>query len=180
MVLGGTITSPSALAWLCPEPTTNTQDYLHSTAGSKAHSCTRRINRITPICSLSQINPLPAPHAGRTRAPAPQGTTFTLSQSSLNTKNPPLVPAEDACSFRPRATVPGPVTSPAEAPSTSSAPHRVSISSSTAANPHSSEEEASSSRALLPSLPPWHGRTQPGQVVVPELPSGCRPHRGPA
>lgn len=146
MLLSGTITSRGALAWLCPEPSTNTQDHLHSPAGS----CTRCINRITPIHSLSQINPLPAPQAGRTRAPAPQGATFSLSQSSLGTESPPLAPAEDAWSFRPWATVPGPVTGPAGAPSAPSAPHRVSISSSTAANPHTSKEEASSSRALLP------------------------------
>lgn len=176
MVLSGTITSRSALAWLCPEPTANIQDYLHNTTGSKAHSCTRRINRITPIYSLSQINPLPAPRTGRTRAPAPQGTTFSLSRSSLGTENPPLAPVEDASSFSPWATVPRPVTSPAEAPSTSSAQHCVSISSSTATNPHTSEEEASSGRALLPApLPAWHRPTQPGQVVAPELPSGCRP-----
>lgn len=114
MMLSGTITSQCALGWQCPEPTTNTQDYLHSPARPKAHSCTRHINRITPIHSLSQINPLPAPQAGRTRARAPQGATFSQSQSSLGTENPPLAPAEDGCSFRPWATVPRPVASSAE------------------------------------------------------------------
>lgn len=182
--------SPTALPW-CPvapsppkapspgsaqSPSQTPRITLHSIAGSKAHSCTRRINRITLIYSLYQINPLPAPHAGRTRAPAPQGATFSPSQSSLGTENPPLAPVEDACSFRPGTTVPRPVTSPAEAPSASSAQHRVSISSSTAANSHTSEEEASSSRALLPApLPAWHRSMQPGQAVVLELPSGCGP-----
>lgn len=121
-------------------------DYLCSTAGSKAHSGARRINRITLIYSLTQKNPLPAPRTGRTRAPAPRGATFSPSRSSPRTKEPPRTPA--SMGMPQRMSVPPPhgprcggrVTSPAEALSASSAQPSVSISSRAAAFPHAGGE----------------------------------------
>lgn len=121
-------------------------DYLCSAAGSKAHSGARRINRISPIYSLSQINPPPAPRIGRTRAHAPQGATFSPTWSSPHTGKPPLAPAsagEPQRTSVPPAQGPrcrGRVTSPAEAPSASSAQPCVSISSRAAAVPRAGGE----------------------------------------
>lgn len=92
-ILGSTNTSQNTHAPVCPAPIVNTQHYLHSITRSEAHSSTRHINGITPINSLSWINPPPAPHAGRTRALAPRGTTFSPSRSSPRTEKPPCTPA---------------------------------------------------------------------------------------
>lgn len=140
-ILGSTNTSQNTHAPVCPAPIVNTQHYLHSITRPEAHSSTRHINGITPINSLSWINPPPVPHAGRTRALAPRGTTFSPSRSSPHTEKPPRTPASTGELQRMPVPPPhgprcrGQVTSRAEAPSASSAQLCISISSRAAAFP---------------------------------------------
>lgn len=165
VMLGGTKASRSALAQACLAPAANTRDYLHSADGSEAHTGTRCINRISLIYSLSQINPPPAPRAGRTRAPAPRGATFSPSRSSPRTEKPPLAPActgETAEDVHPSVPAPhgprcrGRVTSPAEPRSASSAQPCVSIFSCAAAFPCAGgegDEPRQSPACSFPSCP---------------------------
>lgn len=179
-MLGGTKASRSALAQACPAPAANTRDYLHSADGSEAHAGTRCINRISLIYSLSQINPPPAPRAGRTRAPAPREATFSPSRSSPRTEKPPLAPASagepQRMSIRPSLQ---PTGRGAEAGSPAQPNPRALrqlnpaflFSAALPPFPAPAERETSPGRARLAASPPArHHETQPGQVAALELP----------
>lgn len=175
VMLSGTNASQSTAIQPCP----STRDHLHGTTRAGAHSSTRRVNRTAAIYSLSQIKPPPAPRTGRTGALPPPAATFSPPRLFPHNEKPPLVPSssEEPWSLSVHPSTPprrgprgrGSVTSPAGAPSASSA-QRCLFPAALPPLPAPAEREPSPGTAPLPASPPArHYQTRPGQAAALEL-----------